>query len=125
GRQARRVRDIGLKVSTYSRFLFISLGLVASLSVAMVYGWGGVLAAHKALDVGTVVALISYLIRLYGPLTALSSLQVDVMTTLVSFERVFEVLELPPLVVEKPAAKPIPRGPVRLEFEEVGFRYPT
>ena len=124
-RQAGRVRDISLQVSTYSRFLYIGLGLVASLSVAVVYGWGGVLAAEKALDVGTLVALVSYLIRLYGPLTSLSSLQVDVMTTLVSFERVFEVLELPPMVVERPGARPLPAGPVRLEFSAVGFRYPT
>jgi ATP-binding cassette, subfamily B, bacterial len=123
--QATRVRDISLRVSTYSRFLFIGLGLVASLSVTVVYGWGGVLAARKELDVGTLVALISYLIRLYGPITGLSNLQVDVMTTLVSFERVFEVLELKPMVTEKPNARPIPPGPVRIEFDAVGFRYPT
>jgi ATP-binding cassette subfamily B protein len=122
---AGRVRDISLKVSTYSRFLFIGLGLVASLSVAVVYGWGGVLASHKALDVGTLVALVSYLIRLYGPITGLSNLQVDVMTTLVSFERVFEVLDLKPMVTEKPDAKPIPAGGVRIVFDAVGFRYPT
>jgi len=124
-RQAGRVRDIGLKVSTHARRLFIGLGLVASLAVAVVYGWGGVLAARHALDVGTVVALISYLIRLYGPLTALSNLQVDVMTTLVSFERVFEVLDLPAGVREKPDAVRIPEGPVRVEFDAVSFRYPT
>jgi ATP-binding cassette subfamily B protein len=124
-RQAGRVRDIGLKASTYGRLLFIGLGLVASLAVAVVYGWGGVEAARHVLDVGTVVALISYLLRLYGPLTALSNLQVDVMTTLVSFERVFEVLDLKPMVTEKPDAKPVPPGPVRVEFAEVGFRYPT
>ena len=124
-RQAGRVRDIGLKVSTHARLLFIGLGLVASLAVAVVYGWGGVLAARHALDVGTVVALISYLIRLYGPLTALSNLQVDVMTTLVSFERVFEVLDLPAGVREKPDAVRIPEGPVRVEFDAVSFRYPT
>jgi ATP-binding cassette subfamily B protein len=123
--QATRVRDISLRVSTYSRFLFIGLGLVASLWVTVVYGWGGVLAARKELDVGTLVALISYLIRLYGPITGLSNLQVDVMTTLVSFERVFEVLELKPMVTEKPNARPIPPGPVRIEFDAVGFRYPT
>jgi len=124
-RQAGRVRDIGLTVSTYSRLLFIGLGLVASLAVSVVYGWGGVQAARHALDVGTVIALISYLMRLYGPLTALANLQVDVMTTLVSFERVFEVLDLKPSVTEKEGAKPIPPGPVRLEFDAVSFRYPT
>ena len=124
-KQAGRVRDIGLKISTYARLLFIGLGMVASLAVAVVYGWGGVQAVRHTLDVGTVVALISYLIRLYGPLTALSNLQIDVMTTLVSFERVFEVLDLQPMVTEKPEARPIPPGPVRVEFEGVGFRYPT
>ncbi len=124
-RQAGRVRDISLRVGLYSRLLFIGLGLVASLAVAVVYGWGGVQASRHALDVGTVVALVSYLIRLYGPLTALSSLQVDVMTTLVSFERVFEVLDLKPMVTEVPGAKPVPPGSVRVEFDHVGFRYPT
>ncbi len=124
-RQAGRVRDIGLKMSTYARLLFIGLGLVASLAVAVVYGWGGVEAARHVLDVGTVVALISYLLRLYGPLTALSNLQIDVMTTLVSFERVFEVLDLKPMVTEKPDARPVPPGPVRVEFAGVDFRYPT
>jgi ATP-binding cassette subfamily B protein len=124
-RQAGRVRDIGLSVSTYARLLYIGLGLVASLAVAVVYGWGGVQAVRHALDVGTVVALISYLLRLYGPFTALSNLQVDVMTTIVSFERVFEVLDLKPMVTEKPDARRIPAGPLRLEFEGVTFRYPT
>jgi ATP-binding cassette subfamily B protein len=124
-RQAGRVRDIGLKTAMYGRMLYIGLGLIASLGVALVYGWGGWQAARHTLDVGTVIALISYLLRLYGPLTALSNLQVDVMTTLVSFERVFEVLELKPTVVEKPGARRIPPGPVRLEFADVSFRYPT
>ena len=118
-RHAGRVRDIGLSVATYSRLLFIGLGLVASLAVSVVYGWGGVQAARHVLDVGTVVALISYLIRLYGPLTSLSSIQVDVMTTLVSFERVFEVLDLKPTVTEIPNARGVPEGPVRVEFEHV------
>jgi ATP-binding cassette subfamily B protein len=124
-RHAGKVRDIGLTVSFYSRLLFIGLGVVASLAVAVVYGWGGVQVVRHKLDIGTIVALISYLIRLYGPLTSLSNLQVDVMTTLVSFERVFEVLDLKPMVVEKSDPRPIPGGPVRLEFEHVGFRYPT
>ncbi|HVU33859.1 MAG TPA: ABC transporter ATP-binding protein [Opitutaceae bacterium] len=122
---AKRVRDIRLRLSTYARVLYLGLGLMAALAVAAVYGWGGVEAARRALDVGTVVALVSYLLRLYGPLTALSSLQVDVMTTLVSFDRVFEVLDLQPSVREKPKARMLPPGPVRLEFNGVGFRYPT
>lgn len=124
-RQAQRVQEIRMTMSTYTRLTFIGLGLMASLAAAAVYGWGGVQAAHKALDVGTVVALVSYLTRLYGPLTSLSSLQVDVMTTLVSFERVFEVLDLQPNIAEAPNARPIPPGPVRVEFEGVGFRYPS
>jgi ATP-binding cassette, subfamily B, bacterial len=123
--QADRVRQIGLSMSTYARVLFIGLGLMGSLAAAAVFGWGGVQAARGALDVGTVVALVSYLIRLYGPLTGLSSLQVDVMTTLVSFERVFEVLDLKPNIAEAPNARPIPKGPVRIEFDCVGFRYPA
>lgn len=124
-RQATRVREIRMTMSTYSRVLFIGLGLMASLSVAAVYGWGGVEAARRVLDVGTVVALVSYLIRLYGPLTSLSSLQLDVMTTLVSFERVFEVLDLKPGITEAVNARPISRAPVRIEFDGVGFRYPS
>jgi ATP-binding cassette subfamily B protein len=124
-RQASRVREINMSMAKYARILFIGLGLMASLAVAAVYGWGGVQAAHGLLDIGTVVALVSYLIRLYGPLTSLSNLQVNVMTTLVSFERVFEVLDLKPDITESPNARPIPQGPVRIEFDGVGFRYPA
>jgi ATP-binding cassette, subfamily B, bacterial len=124
-RQSARVREISMTMSTYARILFIGLGLMASLAVAAVYGWGGVQAARGALDIGTVVALVSYLIRLYGPLTSLSNLQVNVMTTLVSFERVFEVLDLKPDITEAPNARPIPKGPLRIEFDGVGFRYPA
>ena len=106
-----RVRDIGITQSLYARFFFIALFLTAALATALVYGWGGVLAVHGALDVGTVVALTAYLNRLYGPLTALSNINVDIMTALVSFERVFEVLDLPPMVAEKPGATAVPRGP--------------
>jgi ATP-binding cassette subfamily B protein len=124
-RQSERVRKIRMTMSTYARLLFIGLGLMASLATAAVFGWGGVQAAHRVLDVGTVVALVSYLLRLYGPLTGLSNLQVDVMTTLVSFERVFEVLDLQPNIIESPQARPIPNGPVKIEFTAVDFRYPT
>jgi ATP-binding cassette subfamily B protein len=125
GRQSERVREIRMTMSTYARVLFIGLGLMASLASAAVFGWGGVQAAHRALDVGTVVALVSYLLRLYGPLTSLSNLQVDVMTTLVSFERVFEVLDLKPNISESAGARPVPRGPVKIEFDAVDFRYPS
>jgi ATP-binding cassette subfamily B protein len=123
--KAGRVRDIGVTQAMYARFFFAALMLTASLATALVYGWGGVLAVHGALDVGTVVALTAYLGRLYGPLTQLSNINVDVMTALVSFERVFEVLDLPPMIDEKPDALTIPRGPARVEFDHVGFSYPN
>ena len=123
--KAARVRDIDIVQAIYARFFFIALLLTAALATAVVYGWGGVLAVHGVLDVGTVVALTAYLNRLYGPLTALSNINVDLMTALVSFDRVFEVLDLPPMVTEAPHAVSVPRGPARLEFDHVGFAYPT
>jgi ATP-binding cassette subfamily B protein len=123
--KAGRVRDIGVTSAMYSRIFFASLLLTASLATALVYGWGGALAAHGVLAVGTVVALTAYLNRLYGPLTALSNVNVDVMTALVSFDRVFEVLDLPPMIDEKPAACPLPDGPASIEFDHVSFSYPT
>jgi len=123
--RAGRVRDIGVIQAMYARFFFVALTLTAALATALVYGWGGVLAVHGALNIGTVVALTAYLARLYGPLTQLSNINVDVMTTLVSFERVFEVLDLPPMIAEKPDAVAIPRGPARVQFDHVEFAYPT
>ena len=124
-RKAGRVRDIGVTQAMYARFFIASLSLTAALATALVYGWGGVQAVDGALSVGTVVALASYLIRLYGPLTALSNVQLDVMTALVSFDRVFEVLDLPPMIAEKEDARPVPPGPARIDFDHVDFRYPT
>jgi ATP-binding cassette subfamily B protein len=123
--RAGRVRDIGVTTAMYGRVFFASLTLVAALATAMVYGVGGVLAATGQLGVGTVVALAAYLTRLYGPLTALSNVRVDVMTALVSFERVFEVLDLEPMVDDKPDAGTLPGGALALEFDDVHFRYPT
>ena len=122
--RAGRVRDIGVTQAMYTRVFMASLLLTASLATALVYGWGGVLAVHGALGIGTVVALTAYLNRLYGPLTALSNVQVDVMTALVSFDRVFEVLDLPPMIAEKPGAVDVPRGPATVEFDHVDFSYP-
>ena len=124
-RRAGRVRDIGVTSAMYSRVVMTSLGLLASLATALVYGLGGVMAIAGSLGIGTLVALTAYLGRLYGPLTALSNVQVDVMTTLVSFERVLEVLDLEPTIVD--AADPIalPSGPVAVELDDVRFRYPT
>jgi ATP-binding cassette subfamily B protein len=122
---AARVRDIGVTQAVYSGVFFTSMGLLAALATALVYGWGGVMSVQGALDVGTVVALTAYLARLYGPLTALSSVNVDVMTALVSFDRVFEVLDLEPMIQDKPDACDLPAGPGRVDFEHVDFSYPT
>jgi len=123
--KAGRVRDIGVTQAMYTRVFMAALLLTASLATALVYGWGGVLAARGTLMIGTVVALTAYLTRLYGPLTALSNVQVDIMTALVSFDRVFEVLDLPPMIDDKPDATPIPRGPALVEFDHVDFGYPS
>jgi ATP-binding cassette, subfamily B, bacterial len=123
--KAGKVRDIGVRIAMSNRVFFTALTLVASLATAVVYGVGGVLAIDGALTTGTLVALAGLLSRLYGPLTALSNVRVDVMTALVSFDRVFEVLDLPPMIVEKPDAKTIVRGPTTVELDKVGFRYPT
>jgi ATP-binding cassette subfamily B protein len=122
--RAGRVRDIGIKQALYARLFFVALMLTASLATALVYGWGGALAIAGVLNVGTIVALTSYLNRLYGPLIGLSNVQLDIMTALVSFDRVFEVLDLEPMIAEKPDAKAITAGPARIEFDHVNFSYP-
>ena len=122
--RARRVADIGVRIAMSNRIFFTALTLVATLATALVYGIGGVFAIEGALTVGTLVALAALLSRLYGPLTALSTARIDVMTALVSFERVFEVLDLPPMVAEKPNAAVVPRGPKAVAFDEVSFSYP-
>lgn len=123
--KAARVSDISVKSAVYGRLFFTALMLMASLATALAYGWGGVLAVEHILDLGTVVALVSYLARLYVPLVGLSNIQVSIMTALVSFERVFEILDLPPMIQEKPEAVAIPAGPATISFEEVSFRYPA
>ncbi|WP_238163371.1 ABC transporter ATP-binding protein [Kribbella capetownensis] len=124
--KAAQVRDIGVTTSMYAGVFRVSLTLVAALAVALVYGVGGVFAVEGALGIGTVVALTAYLTRLYGPLTALSNLQVDVMTTLVSFERVLEVLDLPPMVADRKDAKELPPTvEPSIEFDHVSFHYPS
>jgi ATP-binding cassette subfamily B protein len=123
--RAGRVRDVGVKIALTRTLFLVALTLVASLATALVYGVGGVMTVNGTIKVGQLVALAALLGRLYGPLTALSNVRVDVMTALVSFERVFEVLDLQPLVKE--AANPIvlQQHPVSVEFEGVGFRYPS
>jgi len=124
-KRAGRVRDIGVTQAMYARFLFIALMLTASLATALIYGWGGVMAVQHILEVGTVVALTAYLSRLYGPLTQLSNINVDLMTALVSFERVFEVLDLDPLIKDSKNAIEIKSGSTLIEFKHVNFSYPT
>ncbi|MDX6213319.1 MAG: ATP-binding cassette, subfamily bacterial [Frankiales bacterium] len=123
--RAGRVRDIGITSAMYGRTFFTALTLVASLATAVVYGLGGFLNIKHGLSIGTIVALSALLGRLYGPLTALSNVRVDVMTALVSFERVFEILDLPPMIAEKPDATRVPADARTVEFRNVRFRYPT
>jgi ATP-binding cassette subfamily B protein len=125
GERAERVRDIGIQSAMYSRTFFVAMLLVASLAQALTYGLGGWLAVNGSVSAGTVVTLALLLTRLYGPLTALSNVRVDVMSALVSFDRVFEVLDLTPSIAEKPDAVDIPAGAGRLEFRDVRFRYPS
>jgi ATP-binding cassette subfamily B protein len=99
--------------------------LTATFATAFAYGWGGVLTVEHRLDLGTVVALVSYLSRLNGTLAGLSNIQVNLMTVLVSFERVFEVLDLRPMIQDNPHAVAIPSGPARVSFDRVSFRYPS
>jgi ATP-binding cassette, subfamily B, bacterial len=144
--RAGRVRDIGVVTSMYGSVLFISLTLLASMATAMIYGVGGWLAVGGAFQIGTLVALTTLLNRLYGPIMSLSNVQVTVMTALVSFDRVFEVLDLKPLIDEKPDATDLPalsdgthtnavgrlsgqesngRGSApEIEFDHVSFHYP-
>ena len=123
--RAERVRDIGVQQAMFSRTFFVAMLLVASLAQALTYGLGGWLAVTGAVTAGTVVTLALLLTRLYGPLTALSNVRVDVMSALVSFDRVFEVLDLTPGIAEKPDAVDIPAGAGRVEFRDVRFRYPS
>jgi ATP-binding cassette subfamily B protein len=123
--RAARVRDIGVLSAMYGRVFFTSLTLVAALATALVYGLGGTLAFDGSLSAGDVVALALLLSRLYGPLTALANVRVDVMSALVSFDRVFEVLDLAPMITEAPDAVPVPAADRSIEFDHVSFRYPA
>jgi ATP-binding cassette subfamily B protein len=122
--RAAQVRDIGIHQAVYQRYFFISLMLTASLATAFAYGFGGVEAARGTIEVGTVVALTAYLGRLYGPLTQLSNLNIDYMSAMVSFERLFEVLDLEPMIKESPNPQVIPDRPAELRFNHVDFSYP-
>jgi ATP-binding cassette, subfamily B, bacterial len=134
--RAARVRDIGVVTAMYGRVFFIALTLLASMATALVYGLGGSLVISGVFQLGTLVALASLLSRMYGPITALSNVQVDVMTALVSFDRVFEVLDLKPLIEDRQGATPLrlpalstvaaPAQGVApdIDFDHVTFRYP-
>ncbi|MGH3278168.1 MAG: ABC transporter ATP-binding protein [Trebonia sp.] len=123
--QAGRVHDIGISSAMYQQLFFASLVFLTALATAMVYGVGGVLSVHGAIPLGTLVALAALLISLYGPLTAMSNVQVDMMTALVSFDRLFEVLDLKPMIDDRPGSVPLPRtGSPAIDFDDVTFRYP-
>jgi ABC-type multidrug transport system fused ATPase/permease subunit len=124
-RRAGRVRDIGVRTAMVQEVFFTSLTLVSALALALVYGLGGFYALAGSLDAGTVVSMGMLLTRLYAPLTSLASARVEVMSALVSFSRVFEVLDLRPLVEEREGAREVPAGPVSVEFDDVSFAYPS
>ncbi len=122
--KAAKVRDLGIRISLITRIFAASMMAVPALATALVYGVGGQLAVSDALTVGTLTALATLLLRLLGPLQGLSNVRIDVMTALVSFERVFEVIDLPSLIQEKPDAVALEPGAARLEFDHVAFSYP-
>ncbi|NKR29430.1 ATP-binding cassette domain-containing protein [Rhodococcus hoagii] len=123
--RARRVRDIGVRTAMLQSVFVTALTLVSALALALVYGLGGFYALRGQLEAGAVVSLALLLTRLYSPLTSLASARVDVMSAMVSFERVFEILDLKPLIADKPDAVEVPSGPVSVEFRNVGFAYPA
>jgi ATP-binding cassette subfamily B protein len=122
--RAKVVRDTGIRIAMANRWFFTALTLVAALATALTYGLGGNLVITGAISLGTLLALVGLLAQLYGPLTAISNVRVDVMTALVSFDRVFEVLDLQPLVIESQQAVQLPDGPLSVSFDHVDFTYP-
>ena len=125
GVRARRVADIGIRMAMLNRLFFIALTSVAAIATAFAYGIGGHLAISGELTVGTLLAITALLARLYGPLTAISNVRIDVMTSLVSFERVFEVLDLEPMVKNKAGARTLTSTKGKVEFKDVDFSYPN
>jgi ATP-binding cassette subfamily B protein len=123
--KADAVRIMGIRISMANTVFFTAIVLVGSLATALVYGMGGVSVINGTLTLGTLLALSALLGRLYGPITALANVRVDIMTSLVSFERVFEVLDLRPMVTDKANAVDLKRGGISVEFEDVDFRYPS
>lgn len=123
--RAARVRDIGVKMAMMQAVFVTALTLVSALALALVYGLGGYFALAGRLDTGDVVTLALLLTRLYAPLTSLANARVEIMSAVVSFERVFEILDLKPLIREKENPVPVPEGPLGVEFDDVRFAYPT
>jgi ATP-binding cassette, subfamily B, bacterial len=123
--RARRVRDIGIRQALYGRVFFVALGLVGALGAAAIYGVGAHLVVSGGLSAGTLVAMAAYVQRVYGPLTGLTNARIEVMTAFVSFERVFEVLDAPVAVDERPGAYDLPVARGAVEFDQVTFRYPS
>lgn len=124
GEHAQRVGDIGVRTALVSRAFVTALSLVSALAQALVYGLGGYLVVTGVIAAGTVVTLALLLTRLYTPMTALANARVDIMSALVSFERVFEVLDLEPMITERPDARPLPDGPISVRLRDVRFAYP-
>jgi len=122
--RARKVADIGIQTAMLNRIFFVGITSVAAVATAFAYGIGGHLAIDGSITVGTLLAITALLARLYGPLTALSNVRIDVMTALVSFERVFEVLDLHPMIVDRPGAKALIPQELSIEFKSVSFSYP-
>jgi ATP-binding cassette subfamily B protein len=123
--KAQVLSQAGIRAALYGRMFSTALILMATLATALAYGWGGVLASRNVVDLGTVVAIVSLLAQLYAPLMGLSNVQLNVMTALVSFERIFEILDLQPMIRESTNAQTLPRGPMRLTFDRVSFTYPS
>jgi len=130
-KQAARIRDVSIVTNVYSRMFFIGMTLLAALTTTLVYGLGGSFVISGTLKLGTIVALVALITRLYGPINQMTTLQVNYLTMLVSFDRVFEVMDLKPLVVESPGASPLtadgakPGTAPDIEFDQVSFRYPA
>ncbi len=130
-RRAGRVRDIAVMTSVYGRFLPVFIGLVAAMLTAFVYGFGGSLIISGSIQIGTLVSIAILIQRLYGPINGLTNIQVNYLTALVSFDRVFEVLDLKPPITDRPTAIQLPAGNADdgsappIEFERVAFRYPA
>ena len=122
--RARKVADIGIEIALLNRIFFIALTSIAAIATAIAYGIGGHLAINGTVTVGTLLAITALLARLYGPLTALSNVRIDVMTALVSFERIFEVLDLAPMVQDRPSAKELVGKDFAIDFKSVSFAYP-